>query len=287
LTLPAAASVDAPSGLALAVYDWGGTGPPALLAHPTGFHGLAWAPVARRLVRTGRRVWSFDFRGHGDSDRSPTGYAWSGFADDALAVVDHLGLAGTRDLLAAGHSKGAAALVLGELDRPGTYPLIWAYEPIMFPSDEPLAPQPDNPLSVGARRRRAVWPSPEAAVAAYASKPPLDALTEEALRAYVDGGLRARDDGTWELKCRPEDEAQVYAMGSANGAYGRLAGVGCPVLVACGETSDAIGPPLAAKIADRLPDGRLEVFTGLGHFGPMEDPDACVGSMLAFAAATA
>ncbi|GIU87162.1 MAG: hypothetical protein KatS3mg009_1677 [Acidimicrobiia bacterium] len=70
------AAMDAPSshrfttdgGLALAVHDWGGTGRPVLLAHPTGFHGIVWAPVARRLVAAGCRVWSFDFRGHGDSD---------------------------------------------------------------------------------------------------------------------------------------------------------------------------------------------------------------------------
>ena len=78
----------------------------------------------------------------------------------------------------------------------------------------------------------------------------------------------------------------MYRMGAANGLYARLPGVGCPVLVACGARTDAINPKLAAMIVDRLPDGRLEVFDDLGHFGPMEDPDACVASILAFAAAT-
>ena len=50
----------APSGLSLAVHDWGGGGDPVLLSHPTGFHGVAWQPVAERLVARGRRVWSFD-----------------------------------------------------------------------------------------------------------------------------------------------------------------------------------------------------------------------------------
>ena len=81
----------------------------ALLAHPTGFHGVVWQPVAERLVAAGRRVWSFDFRGHGDSDKSPDGeYSWDGFADDAGAVLDHLELRGEPSLVAAGHSKGAA-----------------------------------------------------------------------------------------------------------------------------------------------------------------------------------
>ena len=40
----------------LAVHDWGGDGHPVLLAHPTGFHGLTWAPVAARLVAHRRHV---------------------------------------------------------------------------------------------------------------------------------------------------------------------------------------------------------------------------------------
>jgi pimeloyl-ACP methyl ester carboxylesterase len=190
-------------GVNLAVHDWGGNGHPVLLAHPTGFHGLSWAPVAARLVDAGRRVWSFDYRGHGDSDRSPDGYQWSEFADDVMAVVNELDLAGDTNLLACGHSKGAASLLLGEAREPGTFARLWCYEPIVFPTDDPLPPQDDFPLAAGARRRRAVWSSRDEAFASYGSKPPLDVLNPVALRAYVDYGLRDRPDGQVELKCRP------------------------------------------------------------------------------------
>jgi pimeloyl-ACP methyl ester carboxylesterase len=282
---PRSHRIDA-GGLSLAVHDWGGDGPPVLLAHPTGFHGLTWAPVATRLVARGRGVWSFDFRGHGDSDRSPDAYRWSEFTDDALAVVDHLSLRGEPTLLACGHSKGAAALLIGEARQPGTFSRLWCYEPIVFPSDEPLEPQHDFPLSEGARRRRAVWSSRDEALASYAARPPLDVLDPDALRAYVDYGLRDRPDGQVELKCRPEDEATIYAMGVANGVYPRLGEVQSPVLVVCGERTDAIPPRLGEMIVDRLPHGRLEVMPGVGHFGPMQDPDATVDSMLRFAAET-
>lgn len=85
-----------------------------------------------------------------------------------------------------------------------------------------------------------------------------------------------------ELKCRPEDEAEVYAMQFAHSAYRGLGNVRCPTHVACGEDTNAIPPELAAMIVDRLPDARLEVTPGLGHFGPLQDPDAAVSSMLAF-----
>lgn len=98
----------------------------------------------------------------------------------------------------------------------------------------------------------------------------------------MEHGLRRRDDGVLELKCRPEDEAEVYAMQFAHSAYRGLATVRCPTVVACGENTNAIPSKLAAMLVDRLPDARLEVMPGLGHFGPLQDPDAAVASMLAF-----
>ena len=108
-------------------------------------------------------------------------------------------------------------------------------------------------------------------------------LTDDALRAYVEYGFRDRADGTSSSSAAPEDEAATYAMGVANGVYQRLGEIGCPVLVACGEHTDAIVPALAEMIVDRLPQGRLEIVPGLGHFGPLQDPDAVAASILAFA----
>jgi pimeloyl-ACP methyl ester carboxylesterase len=269
--------------VSLVVHDWGGDGDPVLLAHPTGFHGYAWKPVAEALVARGRRVYSFDFRGHGDSDAPDETYSWHHFADDALAVADHLELAGDPTLVAAGHSKGGAALLLGEAQRPGTYARLWVFEPIVFPVDTPLPPQEDFNLARAARKRRNEWPSIDDAFQAYASKPPLNAMTEDALRAYVNYGMRDRGDGVFELKCAPEVEARVFSMGPNHDAWSKLPSISAPVLVVCGENSHDIGPPLAARIAERLPNGELHVIPSVGHFGPQQDPDAIVESILAFA----
>jgi len=277
------------NGVTLAVHDWGGDGPPVLLAHPTGFHGRIWAPIAERLVGHGRHAYSFDFRGHGDSSAPPVdeeNYSWHGFAGDARAVTRHLGLAGDPHLLVGGHSKGGAALLLGEAESPGTYPRIWTYEPIMFPGEVPPHPVEDFGLATSARRRRNEWPSIEAAFDAYASKPPLNVMRADALHAYVDYGLRDRGDGVFELKCRPEVEAQIYSMAPNNGAWALLPAVRVPVRIVCGETSTDISPAFGERIAERIPDGTLEVMVQRGHFGPQEDPDATVASMLKFASGT-
>ncbi len=269
----------------VAGHDWGGEGHPVLLAHATGFHGLVWRPVAERLVDTGRRVWSVDFRGHGDSDRSTEGYAWERFADDVGGVLAALGLDRDPDLVTVGHSKGASALLLAEAARPGTIGRAWCFEPIVFPGAR-RDPDHDFPLAVGARQRRNDWSDPEEARRSWGSRPPLAALHPDALAAYVEHGLRRRPDGRWELKCAPDDEAATYAHGPAHGLWAALPEIRTTVQVVCGEQSDAIPPALAARIAARLPHGHAEVMTGVGHFRPLEDPDAAAASIVAFDDAT-
>ena len=284
-TEPRQSFVTTPDGVRIAMYDWGGPAdaPPVLLAHPTGFHGRVWQPLAHRLTALGFRGYALDFRGHGDSDRPTDGYAWSGFATDVHTVTDALGLVGRSDLIAVGLSKGGAALILDELDAPGTYARFWLYEPIVFPFDFEIPADAEAPLAPIARKRRAEWPSLEAARAAYASKPPLDALHPDALDAYVTYGLRHVEPGVWRLACEPEDEAEMYTMGIRHHGWPRLAEVQTPTVVACGEHTDALTPAMAAQLVERLPHGTLDVWSGAGHFGPLEDPDRAAAVLAALA----
>ena len=138
---------------------------------------------------------------------------------------------------------------------------------------------------LGALRRRAVFPSRDEAFANYASKAPFSALRADALRAYVDHGFADTADGQVTLKCRPEDEAQIYRMGSAHRAFSRFDDIRCPAVVACGADTDAFGPELIELQAARLPHARTEVLPGLGHFGPLQDPAAVAAAVRrAFAA---
>jgi pimeloyl-ACP methyl ester carboxylesterase len=268
--VPSIQQVPSTDGVTLALIDLGGDGPPLLFCHPTGFHGMIWAPLAAHLAGVAHS-WAVDFRGHGDSTApSSMDFAWDRMVDDVLAIIDHLG---TTDVKAVGHSMGGAALLVAEIRRPGTFSGLWLYEPIVFPRSEGASIS--NPMAAAARRRRPAFPDHEAAYANFAAKPPLDTLDPAALRAYVDHGLRTRhtadgDHGV-ELKCTPEVEALVFENGAAASASDRLAEVRIPVTVAAG--GDRGGPAqVAPLVADALPQGRLERFPHLTHFGPMEDP---------------
>jgi pimeloyl-ACP methyl ester carboxylesterase len=264
-------------GVGIAYYDFGGTGPPLLLAHATGFCGAVLAPLASRLAGSYRCI-AFDARAHGQSERPPgEDFGWHGFAADILAVVDELGLGNPAGV---GHSCGAAALLLAEQARPGTFSALYCFEPIVYPGDMALVPDGNgNPLAVGARRRREVFASRAEAMENFSTKPPFDRLDADVLAAYVDNGFGPVAHGVG-LRCRRQDEAEVYAHSLAHDAYAHLHEIGCPVTLACGADTDAMGPGVLALFAARLGGAPVEVFAAMGHFGPLEDPEAVARSVL-------
>ncbi|HQF95265.1 MAG TPA: alpha/beta hydrolase [Microthrixaceae bacterium] len=265
----------------------GGSGPRLLFVHATGFCATVWRPMADVLSER-FDCWALDVRGHGRSNPpADETFDWAGTADDVLAVVDDLG--GDGPWFGVGHSMGGASLLLAEERRPGTFAGIWAYEPVVFPSDGTTVPpdrDPGNHLADGAARRRATFASRQAAFDNYASKPPMDVFDPRALEGYLERGLVDDPDpdapvGGVRLACEPAVEAQVYRMGGRHTAWSHLGEVGAPVTIVAGDTSIPGPAVFAAQVADRLPAGRLESHADLGHFGPMQAPDRMAASVVA------
>jgi pimeloyl-ACP methyl ester carboxylesterase len=271
-------------GLTIALTDFGGRGPDLLLVHATGFCAGVLAPLAQNLSAS-FHCWGLDLRGHGHSERPPDGnFAWSRFALDVLAAVDHLGL---HQPFAFGHSCGGASILLAEQARSGTFRGLYCFEPIVFPSDDPVQNiGMDNPLSIGALRRRDTFPSRADALANFQSKPPFSVLDPSALAGYVDCGFElvppdeGGDGSLVRLCCRREDEAAVYAQSFLHDAYAHLSAIQCPVALACGEKTDVFGLSVLEQYAARLERPAIRVFAGLGHFGPMEGPGQVADSVL-------
>ena len=263
-------------GVDLALYDFGGTGPDLLLVHATGFCAGVLLPLATALGDRFHCL-ALDLRGHGRSGRPSDGdFAWSGFATDVLTAVDAFGLSGA---VAVGHSCGGAALLLAEQRRPGTFGALYLFEPVVVPDRPVPSPLDENPLSRGALRRRETFPDAQDAFVNFASKPPLDVLDPAVLLRYVEDGFEpvpesdGGDGASIRLRCRRDDEADVYRHGFANGAFAHLGEVGCPVTFAYGTLTDAFGGEIMAADAAQVPVSAVEVFADLGHFGPLEQPE--------------
>ena len=278
---PPTARFRTPDGSEVAVHDLGGSGEPLVMAHATGFHAMVLAELARHLGSF--HCYGLDLRAHGCSRAAESwGGKWAGFASDLRSVVDGLGL---EQPYAFGHSCGGAALLLAEEAAAGTFRHLYCYEPIVTPVMEPLPPNFDNPLSLGAARRRERFATKGEALANYASKPPLDILDPAVLRAYVEHGFEFEADGTVRLRCRPSDESRIFANAVGHDAFARLPTVGCPVDLACGHLTDSFGRDVQVALHERLSSAglasRLTVFDELGHFGPMERPEIVAAAMVA------
>ena len=176
-----------------------------------------------------------------------------------------------------GHSCGGAALLLAEEARPGTFAGLYCFEPIVYPGDDPPGAdhrgQPAWPP--GALRRRQKFASRRQALENFAGKAPFDRLDPDALAAYVDNGF-APVEGRRHPVALPTRarSPQVFAHALSHDAYARLAEVRCPVTLACGADTDAIGPAALERFAQRLDQSTVVVCPAMGHFGPLEDPAA-------------
>lgn len=276
---PAPTFVLSSDGVRVALHDLGGPdddrAPVVLFSHATGFHARVWVPMASHLTDR-YRCFAVDYRGHGLAEvPEGLGYHWSGFGDDAVAVLtsDALrAIAADRPIHGVGHSMGGAALVLAAARRPELLRSLWLYEPILPGPGALLSGDGPNPLADGAARRRPTFDSYEAAIANFAAKPPLDQLDPEALREYVEGGFAPQADGTVTLRCHPETESATFRMAADSGAWAALPGLELPVAILVGRDEPFSPAAFAPAAVDALPQAWLVERRHLGHFGPLEDP---------------
>lgn len=277
-------------GVEIAVHDLGGSGAPLLVSHATGFHGRCYIPLAHALADRWHSV-AFDYRGHGDTARPDGPVDWHRYGDDALAMAEWLVEQNNgQPIDGFGHSMGGACLLMAAHRAPHLFRSLVVFEPIVFPPSQ-LLPDPANAnesaMVVGARRRRATFPSYRAAIENYAAKPPLNCFTPESLRCYVEYGFRPVDDGVASgvdgatsgddgpavtLKCLPDTEGDTFATGSLHTTWDDLPTISTPVTVLCGQPMPMQPSSIAAGVAERLLDANYVEVVELNHFGPMADP---------------
>jgi pimeloyl-ACP methyl ester carboxylesterase len=280
-----ATSVRSSSGVDVALHDLGGDGPTLMVSHATGFHGRCYLPMAHALRDRFHSV-ALDYRGHGDTalpiDPDARTIHWDRYADDAQAVATELSDRAGRAIVGFGHSMGGACLLMAARRDHTLFERLVLFEPIVFPPPDPSEPPRENRLAIGARRRRSTFPSFDAAIESYGSRPPLGAFTPEALDAYVRFGFSLGEDGQVHLKCDPETEARTFENSATHDTWERLPEIGLPVMVVAGRIEEGQPSALAGAIVERLPQGTLVERDDLDHFGPMSHPEIVASLVTGF-----
>jgi pimeloyl-ACP methyl ester carboxylesterase len=242
--------------------------------HANGFNALTYRMILEPLG-AGARVLALDMRGHGRStlDTKTQGRrSWLDLRDDLLVFLETLDIA---DVVLAGHSMGGAVSIFAAADAPGRVRRLALLDPVMVPRRAATATaEAPSPLVAGALRRRAVFPSREAALETYRGRSAFKTWPEDMLRDYVADGFLDLPDGEVTLACRPEWESSSFAAQEQD-AWEAVSRTRCPIAILRAEIESTCR--IDGGIETLTADGRITIQTlaGSGHFLPMERPDLC------------
>lgn len=276
------------NGVRLA-YQQLGHGPDLVLVHGLAASRAFWfgayaLPLARHF-----RVTLYDLRGHGYSERPPHGYDAVTQAQDLAALLDHLRI---ERCALAGHSYGGAIALEYAARTPQTVERlalldskINALQPYQRLSDSPHLTPFEKEIAQQAARDWAIdWDrEPQLGlrfleVMARWRLGNGSAQTRDVYTPFGEGRGALRGARQWldllEQTAAPEEFVQPGAPAE------RLAGLKMPLLLIYGERSRCL--PSCRALQQLLPQARVEIVPGSGHFFPATHARETLGWLAEF-----
>jgi len=286
-------------GVAIQCYRWqrAPDDAPALLwGHANGFNAGCYAPFLDLLANR-FKVFAFDARGHGGSDKPlsdlKVSYAMDRFGEDlaAVAAAVRRQLAPGVPLHYASHSLGGIAALLLEA-RVGQAPFasLTLFEPPIYPPEGHPAYERariSSPMFVNwASRRREYFADRDDLRDEALAISTFTRFAPEMLEAYVAAAAGPAPEGGLALFCPPIVESAIYAGAQPAGVFESTAAVRTPTWL---FSSDPAGvdsghvwtPPTIRDVAAGMPDATYKVMPGCRHLMVQEDPAGCAGQVIA------
>jgi 3-oxoadipate enol-lactonase len=235
--------------------DSGGGGQPVALAHAIGCDHRMWDALAARLASR-FRVIRFDARGHGASPVPPRPYSLDDLAEDALALLDRLGVEKVHWV---GLSMGAMigmAFALAYPERLGRLVLA-------------------NTTSSYGPEGRAMWQARAKAV----EDGGLEAIESLVMARYFSDDFRASNPQAVALASKrflatPMEGYLGCCDAIAELDFTRdLGRIHNRTLAIAGALDAGTPPAMSQAIAERIPGARLAVIAGAAHLSAAEKPE--------------
>jgi pimeloyl-ACP methyl ester carboxylesterase len=277
-------TVDGENGLRLAADERGDPdAPPVLLMHGGGQTRHSWGGTADAIAAKGWRAVTLDFRGHGESEWSPTGdYRLSSFARDVDAVLPQLG--GSAFLIGASLGGFTSMLLAGEM-HPGV-----ARGVVLVDIIPQMEMSGANRISefMSSRAHDGFASLEEVADAVAAYNPHRTRPTDlSGLRKNV----RERD-GRWYWHWDPAFAGGVADMGPSevndtdrlHAAVQRIIDDGVPMMLVRGRISDLVSAENAQVFCERFPTVEFVDVSGAGHMVAGDRNDAFTDAVVDFLA---
>ena len=263
-------------GVEIFYKDWG-SGQPIVFSHGWPLSSDDWDAQLMFFLAHGFRVVAHDRRGHGRSTQVADGHDMDHYADDLLAVVEHLDL---RDAVHVGHSTGGGEVVRyiarhGER-RVAKAVLISAVPPIMVQTEANpggLAKEVFDGIQEQVATNRSSFYRDLPSTAFYGFNRDgvevNEAIVENWWRQGMMGGAKAHYDG-------------VVAFSQTDFTED-LKQISVPVLVMHGDDDQVVpyadSGPLSAQLVQ---NGTLKTYAGFPHGMPTTEAATINTDLLAF-----
>ncbi|MFB6562909.1 MULTISPECIES: alpha/beta fold hydrolase [unclassified Streptomyces] len=228
-----------------------GDGPPLVLLHGSVHDSRLWDRVFAALARH-HTVVRYDARGHG---RSTFPTAPFRYEDDLLAVLDRFGF---RSAELVGLSMGGEVALDFTLEHPERVRSLTLIAASASGHEWPRSPETDAYAAAlrGSDARRiadlelTVW-------ASLGDRAPGFDLIEPMVRQNAGAGATAE---------------KGHALDPDEDAVGRLDRIGAPTTIVVGDHDHPEIGVIARRLADGIPDARLEVVADSDHYLPLRAP---------------
>ncbi len=257
------------NGLRIHYLDWGPEGkPPLIMLHGIGRVAHSFDHIAPRFVSS-YHVIAMDLRGHGDSDWSPDGaYLVEDYVKDLEAFVNQLDLHGVVLL---GNSTGGRVVQV----YAGMHP-----ERVARLVVEDVGPQRTNEIASGFARRVEQedkgWASEDELVASLMRAG--GRVSEDLQRNYAHFGSKRRADGRVVWKRDPN----LVKGFVPTDLWRFVSKIQCPTLYILGGASSIVPPETQKQLKETLPDCKIIIMPGLGHYPHQEAPEEYIKLVEAF-----
>jgi pimeloyl-ACP methyl ester carboxylesterase len=249
---------------------YGSTGPVVYLLHGLGAKSHDWESIPIDLSEAGFRVFAFDMKGHGQSDKPTLGYAPEDLARDMEACADELS---HHAIHVVGHSTGGrSALFFATMfvDKTASLTII----------DQTLTADPESWKKL--QDDYSQYPTPfedEASLDQFL----LDKFPDkERRRLFEKGQFGQNEEGQWDWNFSVPAALEIQKLGRAKALHWLLKRIQCPVLFMKAADSDYISLEECEKISASLEPGSLVTIEKTGHGVFRDNPQAFLGALVPF-----
>jgi pimeloyl-ACP methyl ester carboxylesterase len=260
--------------------DFGGDGPNLLFLHANGYPPACYRPLLARLAKS-YRVTAMLQRPLWEDSRPEDFRDWTLLSDDLLRFLDENASRAPEAVV--GHSMGGIAALRAALRQPQRIQRLVLLDPVLLPPafialwNVALAfkfAHRLHPHIVSARYRRREFEDLDLVFKSYRQRPTFQYLEDEALRAYIAGITRPKENGGYELIYSPEWESRVYYASIWNDMdiWRALPKLKVPTLIIRGAETDTFWKNTARKVTRLNPSIRVETIERATHLVPLEQP---------------